>query len=224
MIWYQTYGACFNQYKALRKRQTSSGWSLNRWGYSTYMTSSRNPYEKAVTRSNCRILYPRFTLTSNRHLYDIDFTTATKISIKLIPSFCLKPEATYLALYFKIWPSWSFLSLKRHWPVITCRCSGIAVSSQVSFLKKESYSVCITSLHLGQSGRRIVWFILLGSSSLLLSKLDFMSLNVCTMWICDYAIWVLANCAKLEGISELAGLRLGWPGLSSNFLDIGAEL
>lgn len=63
----------------------------------------------------------------------------------------------------------------------------------------------------------------LGFSSPLLSKLNSKMFNVCIIWTCDGAIRVLANSVKFECLSELGELRLGWLGLPSSFLDIGAE-
>lgn len=52
------------------------------------MISPRNPYKKAIIRSFYQILYLHFILILNEDLYNIGFTTITKDSIKLIPSFC----------------------------------------------------------------------------------------------------------------------------------------
>ncbi len=149
-VWYLTCGACFNLYKALHKQQSSLRMSSNKCSSSKYIIPLRNLYRKVVTTFFCQILYLRFILTPNRHFYNRGLTKTAKILIKSINSSCLKPWATYLALYFMMWLLRFFINLKYHRPVMTCRFSGSSVSSQVSLSIKESYSACITSFHLVQ--------------------------------------------------------------------------
>ena len=153
----------------------------------------------------------------------MDFITAAKVSTKSRLSSCLKPWATYLALYFNIWPLPAFFNLKHHRPVMTCQFSGVGASSQVSFSIKESYSICIASFHLCQSERCIACLSVFGSSSPLFSTFDSNILKVCTMCTCDWATQVLVNRARLEGISVVARLGFDWLGFSSSLLNMGAE-
>lgn len=87
----------------------------------------------------------------------------------------------------------------------------------------ELYSACIASFYLGQLAQWMAWFNEFGLSSSLLSTLDSNILNVSTMCIWDWAMWVLVNRAKLDSVSKILVLRFGGKVLSMGFLEIVAE-
>lgn len=223
-VWYQTRGACFNPYKALRKRQTSLELSTNKCGCSTYIISSRNPYRKAVTIFICQILYSCFTLISNRNMYKIGLTAAANVATKSMPSFCLKQWTTYLALYFRMWLLQFFFNLKHHRSVMNYWFSGSRVSSQVSSSFKKLYSAYIAFFYLGQSKKRMAYLRVWNSSSRLLPLLASSIFRVCIMWICDWHIRVLINQAKLEAISLMSRFWYGCPEVLETLLYILVEL
>lgn len=55
-----------------------------------YMILLKNLDKNAITIYICQILYLHYTITLNKHLYDIGLTIIAKCFIKSFFSFCLK--------------------------------------------------------------------------------------------------------------------------------------
>jgi hypothetical protein len=112
-----------------------------------------------------------------------------------MPSLCVNPSATCLALYLSTFPLESRLVLLTHLEPIVLAPWGMTSKPQTLFILMDSNSSSMAKIHLDEFGLLITYSYVVGSSSASMSLLTYISLV--SMSTSDL------NCLNLSKTSDL---------------------